>query len=164
MTLRFPINLKHLLSAAHLALGAIFLTKRGTCGAGPVRLSDQPIRVIVPFAAGGVADITIRIVAEKLGDNLGQRLVIREHAGRGRRRCGARSAVVAAGWLYAGAAQQRHRRQRAAVQEPAIRSREELCADLQHRLLRFHRRHQYEFATQDAGRRHQVRARQSAAN
>jgi tripartite-type tricarboxylate transporter receptor subunit TctC len=30
----------------------------------------------VPFGAGGIADITVRIVAERLGDKLGQRFVI----------------------------------------------------------------------------------------
>jgi tripartite-type tricarboxylate transporter receptor subunit TctC len=44
---------------------------------------SRPIRVILPFAAGGVADITMRIVAEKLGDNLGQRLVIENMPGAG---------------------------------------------------------------------------------
>jgi len=33
----------------------------------------RPVRVILPFAAGGIADITTRVVAERLGDRLGQR-------------------------------------------------------------------------------------------
>ena len=32
----------------------------------------KPVRVLVPFGAGGVADITARIVTERLGDTLGQ--------------------------------------------------------------------------------------------
>jgi len=37
---------------------------------------DKPIRFVVPFAAGGLADITMRIVGEKLGERLGQRIII----------------------------------------------------------------------------------------
>lgn len=36
----------------------------------------KPIRVIVPFGPGGVADITARVVAPKLSEGLGQQLVI----------------------------------------------------------------------------------------
>jgi tripartite-type tricarboxylate transporter receptor subunit TctC len=43
----------------------------------------KPVRVIVPFGAGGVADITARIVTERLGDKLGQRFVIENQAGPG---------------------------------------------------------------------------------
>lgn len=43
----------------------------------------RPVRVLVPFGAGGVADTTIRIVAEKLGDDLGQRFVIENQPGAG---------------------------------------------------------------------------------
>jgi tripartite-type tricarboxylate transporter receptor subunit TctC len=44
---------------------------------------DHPVRVVVPFAAGGVADITVRVVSERLGDKLGQRFVIENQAGAG---------------------------------------------------------------------------------
>ncbi|MDB5569140.1 MAG: uncharacterized protein JWN93_323 [Hyphomicrobiales bacterium] len=37
---------------------------------------DAPVKVVVPFGAGGVADVTARIVGEKLGAKLGQRFII----------------------------------------------------------------------------------------
>jgi tripartite-type tricarboxylate transporter receptor subunit TctC len=39
--------------------------------------------VILPFAAGGVADITLRIAADRLSEKLGQRFVIENQAGPG---------------------------------------------------------------------------------
>jgi tripartite-type tricarboxylate transporter receptor subunit TctC len=42
---------------------------------------DRPVRVVVPFPAGGVADAVARIVAQKLGDSLGQNLVIENRTG-----------------------------------------------------------------------------------
>src|SRR6187402_1972727 len=44
---------------------------------------SRPIRVIVPFAAGGVADITLRIVAESLGTRMGQRFIVENMPGAG---------------------------------------------------------------------------------
>jgi tripartite-type tricarboxylate transporter receptor subunit TctC len=43
----------------------------------------RPVRVILPFAAGGQADITSRLVAERLGEKLGQRFVIENQPGPG---------------------------------------------------------------------------------
>src|SRR6266852_8528617 len=43
----------------------------------------RPVRFILPFAAAGVADITSRIAAEKLGDRLGQRFVVENQPGPG---------------------------------------------------------------------------------
>jgi tripartite-type tricarboxylate transporter receptor subunit TctC len=44
---------------------------------------NRPIRVIVPFAAGGPSDIIARIVADAMGPRLGQSMVIDNRAGGG---------------------------------------------------------------------------------
>jgi tripartite-type tricarboxylate transporter receptor subunit TctC len=37
---------------------------------------DRPVRIVIPLGPGGVGDITIRIVADKLSDKLGRRFII----------------------------------------------------------------------------------------
>ena len=44
---------------------------------------DRPIRLIVPFAAGGNADINGRVVAEVVHKALGQPVVVDNRAGQG---------------------------------------------------------------------------------
>lgn len=44
---------------------------------------SRPVKIILPFGAGGVADVTSRLAAEKLGDKLGQRFVIENQPGAG---------------------------------------------------------------------------------
>ena len=44
---------------------------------------DQPIRMVVPFAAGGTTDVMARIVAERLGARLGRPSIIENVAGAG---------------------------------------------------------------------------------
>src|SRR4051794_16533027 len=43
----------------------------------------KPIRIIVPFGAGGVADLTARAVGQKLGEKLGQSVIIENKPGAG---------------------------------------------------------------------------------
>jgi len=73
------ITRRQLALAATAAAAAMF----------PVRVRAQqnypnrPVRFILPFAAAGVADITARLAAEKLGDKLGQRFVVENQPGPG---------------------------------------------------------------------------------
>src|SRR4051794_31395987 len=44
---------------------------------------SRPVRFILPFAAGGVADVTARLTAEKLSEKLGPRWVVENVPGPG---------------------------------------------------------------------------------
>lgn len=46
-------------------------------------LSSRAIKIVVPFGAGGVADLTARIVAQKMADSMGQAVVIENKPGAG---------------------------------------------------------------------------------
>jgi tripartite-type tricarboxylate transporter receptor subunit TctC len=64
-----------------LALLASGLATRGA--RAEAKYPDHPVRVILPFGAGGVADITARLVAEGLSKKLGQNFVIENNPGAG---------------------------------------------------------------------------------
>ena len=44
---------------------------------------DKPVRIIVPFAAGGPADVYARVLGQKLQETLGQAFVIDDRPGGG---------------------------------------------------------------------------------
>src|ERR1700747_3556209 len=53
---------------------------------GPASADDypsHPIRLIVPFAAGGAADAIARIVGKRAGETLGQPIVVEDRGGGG---------------------------------------------------------------------------------
>jgi putative tricarboxylic transport membrane protein len=47
------------------------------------RYPNKAVRIVLPFAAGGVADITARVIAEKLGGKLGGRFYVENQPGAG---------------------------------------------------------------------------------
>ncbi|MDO8252418.1 MAG: tripartite tricarboxylate transporter substrate binding protein [Rhodoferax sp.] len=66
---RFIASLLFTMLAAHAATAQTFPSK--------------PIRIVVPFGAGGVADLTARTVAQKLSESLGTPVVIDNKPGAG---------------------------------------------------------------------------------
>lgn len=58
---------------------AFMLPVAATAAAYP----DRPVRLIVPYAPGGSADIAARLISDEWGKNLGQTLVVENRAGAG---------------------------------------------------------------------------------
>lgn len=68
--MRFPVR-----------FGCAALLAAGCTAAGAQGFPAKPLRVVVPFAAGGPTDITARIVAPRMTELLGQPIVIDNRAG-----------------------------------------------------------------------------------
>lgn len=71
------VDRRHLLAAAALAAALPGLS------AAQAAFPSKPIRIVVPFGAGGIADLTARAVAQKLGEGLRQSVIVENKPGAG---------------------------------------------------------------------------------
>src|SRR5262249_41546859 len=65
------------LAIAGLALAACSQAESAT------NYPTKPVRIFVPYGAGGVGDLTMRVLAQKLGENVNKRFIIDNRPGAG---------------------------------------------------------------------------------
>src|SRR5215468_6767402 len=66
-----------MLSLVLVALGALFPAVSVSAAEYPTRV----IRMIVPYPAGGTSDVLARVLAKKMGDSMGQTIIIENIGG-----------------------------------------------------------------------------------
>jgi tripartite-type tricarboxylate transporter receptor subunit TctC len=71
---------KQLLQSALTLLGLALL---GSTSASAQTYPNRPVRIVVPFATGGPADVYARFIAQRLSDSLGQSFVVDNKPGGG---------------------------------------------------------------------------------
>jgi tripartite-type tricarboxylate transporter receptor subunit TctC len=69
--------------ATALALSTAVLSLSATSAAAESKYPSQPIRIVVPFGVGGLADITMRMVAKEMSLRFGENIIIDNRPGAG---------------------------------------------------------------------------------
>ncbi len=70
-------------TALALVMAFAFATARPISASAAEDYPARPVRIIVPYGAGGIADVTMRLVAQKLGEELKQQFFIDNRPGAG---------------------------------------------------------------------------------
>lgn len=71
------------MNRSRIAAGMLTAAVLCTATAAAQEYPTRPVRMIVPFAAGGPTDVIARIVAQKLTEGMGQQVVVDNRAGAG---------------------------------------------------------------------------------
>jgi len=77
------MNQKILRSSRRCVLLALAMFAFAPFNAVQAAWPEKPVKIILPIGAGGVADVTARLMADKLGQKFGQRVVIENMPGPG---------------------------------------------------------------------------------
>jgi tripartite-type tricarboxylate transporter receptor subunit TctC len=72
-----------MLSRRHLMYAALMSSGLPNMAWSQATFPAKPLRIVVPFGAGGVADLTARAVAQQLSINMGQSVIIDNRPGAG---------------------------------------------------------------------------------
>jgi tripartite-type tricarboxylate transporter receptor subunit TctC len=73
-----PVSIKNLTVGA-----ALFAAVVGTQPAAAAGYPEHPVKIVVPFAAGGPTDVMARLIGQKLSEKLGQQFYIENIGGAG---------------------------------------------------------------------------------
>ena len=65
----------------HLLLAASAAALASAAGNVHAQSADAPLRIVVPYAAGGSSDRAARLVADRLGPRLGQTVLVENRTG-----------------------------------------------------------------------------------
>jgi len=68
-----------------LSIAVAALATAGWIGVSQAQTTypNKPVRIILPYGPGGVADVTVRLVAQKLGERMGQNFFVDNRPGAG---------------------------------------------------------------------------------
>ena len=77
------IRIFRILGAGAALIAAAVAVNLGVAPAQAAGYPDHPVKVIVPFAAGGPTDVMARLIAQKLSENLKQQFYVENHPGAG---------------------------------------------------------------------------------
>src|ERR1044071_4448720 len=72
-----------MIARRHLVLAAVCLAALGSTFANAQNYPNRPVKIIVPFGAGGPADVFARVLAEHLTQSLKQPFVVEDRPGAG---------------------------------------------------------------------------------